>query len=103
MISAAESEATEVEAPAASTMPQETTSDVAPALQVQLGAYSSTIPVRLANAILDAPLEWEVRSVREGGLTRYVTRPTLDAAEAERWLEAARGMGFLQATVLREE
>ena len=37
------------------------------------------------------------------GLTRYVTRPTLDVAEAERWLEAARGMGFLQATVLRED
>ena len=103
VISAAESEASEVEAPAASTTPVETTSEAALTLQVQLGAYSSTIPVRLANAILDAPLEWEVRSVREGGLTRYVTRPTLDAAEAERWLEAARGMGFLQATVLREE
>ena len=68
--------------------------------QVQLGAYSSTIPVRLANAILDAPLEWEVQSVREGGLTRYVTRQTSDLSQAERWLELAQGMGFLNASVL---
>ena len=71
--------------------------------QVQLGAYSSTIPVRLANAILDAPLAWEIQSVREGGLTRYVTRQTSDRSQAEQWLELAQGMGFLNASVLSEE
>ena len=68
--------------------------------QLQLGAYSSTIPVRLANAILDAPLEWQVRSVREGGLTRYVTRPSLSEEEVSGWLRAAREMGFVEASMV---
>ena len=34
--------------------------------RVELGRFSSTIPVRLANAILDAPLDWEIRSERRG-------------------------------------
>ena len=39
----------------------------------ELGVFNSTIPVRLANAILDAPLQWQIRSVRSEGLTRYRT------------------------------
>ena len=68
--------------------------------QLQLGAYSSTIPVRLANAILDAPLDWEVQSIREGGLTRYVTRTSVEEDVVQDWLSQARVMGFEQSVVL---
>lgn len=66
---------------------------------VELGVFNSTIPVRLANAILDAPLDWEVRSVRNEGLTRYRTRLT-DEDTAQGWLEEARGMGFSNARII---
>ena len=68
---------------------------------VELGVFNSTIPVRLANAILAAPLEWNITSVREAGLTRYVTGNT-DRTEAEAWLNAARSDGFSNAR-LREK
>ncbi len=68
---------------------------------VELGVFTSTIPVRLANAILDAPLEWEIRSVRENGRTLYRTR---GAAEdlARNWRDAARSAGFANARLARE-
>jgi len=68
--------------------------------QVQLGTYASTIPVRLANAILDAPLDWGIQSTREDGLTRYVTRLVNDEAQAQAWLETAREMGFVEASMV---
>ena len=67
---------------------------------IELGVFNSTIPVRLANAILDAPLDWEVRSVRNEGFTRYRTRVT-DEDTAQGWLEEARGMGFSNARIIR--
>jgi hypothetical protein len=74
-----------------------------PQWRVQLGEYTSTIPVRLANAILDAPLEWEVRSRRDGGVTRYITRFTEEEGQAERWLAEAKAMGFSRARLMTAE
>ena len=71
--------------------------------RVELGEYTSTIPVRLANAILDAPLAWEVKSKRTGGVTRYVTRLTEDQDQARRWLNAARDLGFSSARLVTAE
>ena len=68
--------------------------------RVELGEYASTIPVRLANAILDAPLRWEIRSSREQGMTRYLTQPVASLEEATSWLEQARKMGFSQARLI---
>lgn len=83
-----------------------TVAPVEPVVQgwkLQLGAFSSTIPVRLANAILDAPLEWEVQSVREGGLTRYVTRAVSSETQVRSWLESARDMGFQDAVAVPQD
>ena len=66
---------------------------------VELGVFNSTIPVRLANAILDAPLNWEIRSVRTNGLTRYRTK-AVSETEARQWLEEARERGFSNAKML---
>ncbi|MGB1072584.1 MAG: SPOR domain-containing protein [Flavobacteriales bacterium] len=74
-----------------------------PQWRVELGEYTSTIPVRLANAILDAPLEWEVRSRRDGGVTRYITRFTEEEGQAERWLAEAKAMGFSRARLMTAE
>ena len=74
-----------------------------PQWRVELGEYTSTIPVRLANAILDAPLEWEVRSRRDGGVTRYITRFTEEVGQAERWLAEAKAMGFSRARLMSAE
>ena len=74
-----------------------------PQWRVELGEYTSTIPVRLANAILDAPLEWEVRSRRDGGVTRYITRFSQEKGQAERWLAEAKAMGFSRARLLTGE
>ena len=68
--------------------------------RVELGEYASTIPVRLANAILDAPLRWEIRYSREQGMTRYLTQPIAYLEEATSWLEQAREMGFAQARLI---
>ena len=70
--------------------------------RVELGRFSSTIPVRLANAILDAPLDWEIRSERRGTETVYLTRLTLDQAEAEQWLAESRRSGFNSARLLEQ-
>ena len=70
--------------------------------RVELGRFSSTIPVRLANAILDAPLDWEIRSERRGTETVYLTRLTLDQAEAEQWLAESRRSGFSSARLLEQ-
>ena len=80
----------------------EVPADVAQRWYVELGVFSSTIPVRLANAILDAPLDWSITSLREGGLTRYRTRTT-DEQEARGWLESARESGFGNARLSEEE
>ena len=68
--------------------------------QLELGQYAATIPVRLANAILDAPLSWEIRSVRSNGKTRYVTQIVGSLEQASSWLEAAQNMGFEEAQVI---
>lgn len=68
--------------------------------EVELGEYSSTIPVRLANAILDAPLGWGIRSLREQGFTRYITRKSPNQSEAQSWLNQAKEMGFDQARLI---
>ena len=68
--------------------------------QLELGQYAATIPVRLANAILDAPLSWEIRSVRSNGKTRYVTQIVGSLEQAASWLEAAQNMGFEEAQVI---
>ena len=70
--------------------------------RVELGRFSSTIPVRLANAILDAPLDWEIRSERRGTETVYLTRLTSDQAEAEQWLAESRRSGFSSARLLEQ-
>ena len=75
-------------------------SNVVAQWRVELGEYASTIPVRLANAILDAPLRWEIRSSREQGMTRYLTQPVASLEEATSWLEQARDMGFSQARLI---
>ena len=75
-------------------------SNVVAQWRVELGEYASTIPVRLANAILDAPLRWEIRSSREQGMTRYLTQPIASLEEATSWLEQAREMGFAQARLI---
>jgi hypothetical protein len=66
---------------------------------VELGVFSSTIPVKLANAILDAPLGWAIRSLRADGLTRYRTR-NAGEAEARRWLAEAQSSGFRNARLV---
>ena len=66
---------------------------------VELGVFNSTIPVRLANAILDAPLNWEIRSVRTNGLTRYRTKAVAQD-KALLWLNEARERGFSNAKML---
>ena len=71
--------------------------------RVELGRFNSTIPVRLANAILDAPLDWEIRSERKGSETVYLTRATASEVEAREWLEELRQRGFGSARVLIEE
>jgi hypothetical protein len=63
--------------------------------------FNSTIPVRLANAILDAPLQWQIRSVRTDGLTRYRTA-FVSEAQARNWLNAAQVQGFSNAQLVRE-
>ena len=68
---------------------------------VELGVFNSTIPVRLANAILDAPLQWQIRSVRSDGLTRYRTA-FVSEAQARNWLNAAQVQGFSNAQLVRE-
>jgi cell division septation protein DedD len=68
---------------------------------VELGVFNSTIPVRLANAILDAPLQWQIRSVRTDGLTRYRTA-FVSEAQARNWLNAAQVQGFSNAQLVRE-
>jgi len=68
---------------------------------VQLGVFNSTIPVRLANAILDAPLQWQIRSVRSEGLTRYRTAFVAEE-QAQRWLIAAQAQGFTNAQLVQE-
>jgi len=70
--------------------------------RVELGRFSSTIPVRLANAILDAPLDWEIRSERRGTETVYLTRLTSDQAEAEQWMAESRRSGFSSARLLEK-
>ncbi|MEC8597100.1 MAG: SPOR domain-containing protein [Bacteroidota bacterium] len=70
--------------------------------RVELGRFSSTIPVRLANAILDAPLDWEIRSERRGTETVYLTRLTSDQAEAEQWMAESRRSGFSSARLLEQ-
>ncbi len=80
----------------------EVSADVAQRWYIELGVFSSTIPVRLANAILDAPLDWAITSLRDGGLTRYRTRTT-DEQEARGWLESARERGFGNARLNQEE
>ena len=70
--------------------------------RVELGRFSSTIPVRLANAILDAPLDWEIRSERRGTETVYLTRLTSDQAEAEQWMVESRRSGFSSARLLEQ-
>ncbi|MCH1582722.1 MAG: SPOR domain-containing protein [Flavobacteriales bacterium] len=90
----APSAATTVEAPTAEDGPAE-----AAGWLVELGVFNSTIPVRLANAILDAPLDWEIRSVRTNGLTRYRTKGVVEA-KARQWLEEARERGFSNAKLL---
>lgn len=69
--------------------------------QVELGVFNSTIPVRLANAILDAPLDWEIRSERNAGLTQYRTRMA-SRETAEAWLVEARVRGFANARLIAE-
>lgn len=71
------------------------------AWHVELGVFTSTIPVRLANAILDAPLDWEIQSMREDGRTRYRTKGT-DEDVARTWQAAARAAGFTNARLVRE-
>ena len=68
---------------------------------VELGVFTSTIPVRLANAILDAPLEWEIRSVRENGRTLYRTQGAAEDV-ARNWRDAARNAGFANARLAQE-
>ena len=68
---------------------------------VELGVFTSTIPVRLANAILDAPLEWEIRSVRENGRTLYRTKGAVEELALD-WRDAARRAGFANARLARE-
>ena len=70
---------------------------------LELGAFNSTIPVRLANAILDAPLAWEIRSIREGGQTVYRTRSMVDRGALEPWLTEALAQGFAGARIVRQE
>ena len=89
--------AVEVEEPVA---PVETAA-VQPAWCVELGVFNSTIPVRLANAILDAPLQWQIRSVRSEGLTRYRTGFVTED-RAKTWLKAAQAQGFSNAQLVRE-
>ena len=76
----------------------------APALslrwRVELGRFDSTIPVRLANAILDAPLNWDIKSDRQGVQTVYLTRSVDSKSEALRWMEEAKRRGFTDARVL---
>jgi hypothetical protein len=69
--------------------------------QIELGVFDSTIPVRLANAILDAPLSWEIRSERTEGLTRYRTRP-VDRETADAWLVEAQARGFANARLVAQ-
>ena len=68
---------------------------------VELGVFNSTIPVRLANAILDAPLQWQIRSVRNNGLTRYRTAFVAEG-QARTWLMAAQAQGFTNAQLVQE-
>ena len=75
---------------------------IAPSLMwwVELGRFDSTIPVRLANAILDAPLNWNIKSDRQGGQTVYLTRSVRSESEALRWMQEAKRRGFSDAKVL---
>lgn len=69
--------------------------------RVELGVFASTIPVRLANAILDAPLDWEIRSSRTAGRTAYRTKGMSESAAREVMADA-REMGFTNARILQE-
>ena len=82
-------------------VPVSPVAEVAEAWCVELGVFNSTIPVRLANAILDAPLQWQIRSVRSDGLTRYRTAYVTEE-QAQNWLSAAQVAGFSNAQVVRE-
>jgi len=70
---------------------------------VELGRFDSTIPVRLANAILDAPLNWDIKSDRQGVQTVYLTRSVDSESEALGWMEEAKRRGFAGARVLNQD
>ena len=70
---------------------------------VELGRFDSTIPVRLANAILDAPLNWDIKSDRQGVQTVYLTRSVDSESEASGWMEEAKRRGFADAKVLNQD
>lgn len=68
---------------------------------VELGVFTSTIPVRLANVILDAPLEWGISSSRSDGRTTYRTA-FVEEGVARTWLGESRRLGFSNARLVRE-